>query len=115
MKLVRFCFLLCVWVSAFSQSLQNAIQGEVTDSTGAAIAGATVSVTNTATDIVRTVIPRIRPGSILLPRWSLENMRPRDFAGMKPVVQTGIIVQADKAVRVDFRSGCWRSSRSPWK
>src|SRR3954454_20513678 len=103
MKLLRLCFLMCVWVCAFSQSLQNAIQCKVTDSTGAAIAGATVSVTNTATGVVRTVTTdaagQYSAPSLVIGNYSVRATSP----GMKPIVRTNIVVQANKAVRVDFR------------
>ena len=103
MKLLRFCFLLSVFVSAVSQGLQNAIQGEVTDSTGAAHFGRHVAVTNTATAVVRTVTTdtagQYSAPSLVIGEYSVR----ATASGMKPVLQTDIVVQADKALRVDFR------------
>lgn len=104
MKLLQVSLLLAICGSlAFSQGLQNAIQGEVTDSTGAAVAGAGVTVTNNATGVVRSVSTdsagQYSAPSLVIGEYTVRVAQP----GMKAAVRTNIVVQADKAARVDFQ------------
>ena len=104
MKLVRVCFLLSIFIAAVTgQGLQNAVQGEVTDASGAAVVGANVSVTNTATGVVRTVstdtVGHYSVPSLVVGDYTVRVTQP----GMKAALRTNIAVQADKALRVDFR------------
>src|SRR5579859_643345 len=52
--LASVCFLLCLSGAIIAQTFRGGIQGTVTDSSGAAVAGADVTVKNTDTGLVRT-------------------------------------------------------------
>src|SRR5262249_48889789 len=105
MKQTRFSAFAVALLAACSldgQGLQNAITGLVEDSTGAAIAGATVTVTNVATGVsapVRTdVAGRYTVPGLVVGEYSVKG----EAAGMQSVIHSGVVVQADRAQRVDF-------------
>lgn len=95
--------LLCLSCSiAFAQTITATILGAIHDPSGAAIPGATVVVTNTATDIARTVtadkagyyeVPLLKPGGYRVQV---------SYHGFKTQERTGIVVQVDERARVDF-------------
>jgi hypothetical protein len=87
--------------NALAQGLGR-ISGTVTDSTGAAVAGATVTATRTGTGEVTTastdaqgnyVFPSLRPAT-----YSLVASAP----GMAPLTQAGTVLQADQALTVNM-------------
>jgi hypothetical protein len=106
MRIVRlilgFAALLAVPVSLFSQAgATGSILGAVTDSTGAVIPGAQVTVTNTATNVsAKTVssssgdysVPSLIPGPY---RVTVE------ASGFAKSVTTGIVLAVDQKIRVD--------------
>ncbi len=55
MVLRRFCLVLVMAISAFTQDFRATLQGTVTDAQGASIAGAHVTVRNTATGVERSI------------------------------------------------------------
>src|SRR5687767_11923940 len=78
------------------------VTGEVTDSTGAAVAGATVTVRNTATNGIRVVttndnglytVPALVPGL-----YDVKAEKP----GFKVAARAGIELQVQQTARVDF-------------
>src|SRR5258708_4978470 len=94
-------FLLCSGLPVFSQTFGE-ITGEVHDSSGAVIAGATITVTNTGTNAVRTTIsndsgvysfPALPPGT-----YTVRSEK----AGFKNVSRTGIQLQVQQVARIDF-------------
>ncbi|MCC6586288.1 MAG: TonB-dependent receptor [Bryobacterales bacterium] len=92
------------FMSALSLFAQNAqLRGLVSDPTGSVVPGATISLTNTATGVVRETVsneqgiyrlPLLQPGKYTL----LAN---RD--GFKSVKQTDIILQIDDLVTLDIK------------
>lgn len=92
--------LLCL--PAFSQLNLGSISGTVTDTSGAVIAGATVTVTDVERGVSRTLTtdtagqysaPSLTPGS-----YSVR----AEFAGFQTLNRTGITVGVGQAVRVDL-------------
>ncbi|MFZ0590640.1 MAG: carboxypeptidase-like regulatory domain-containing protein [Bryobacteraceae bacterium] len=78
------------------------ITGHVTDSSGASVPLATTSLTNTATNAVRTAIttdagdysfPSVPPGTY--------NVKV-EHSGFKAAASNGVIVQVQQSVRLDF-------------
>ncbi|MCW5981359.1 MAG: carboxypeptidase regulatory-like domain-containing protein [Bryobacteraceae bacterium] len=78
------------------------ITGQVADSTGAMIAGANVTVTNEATNAVRSVVtntagvysaPSLNPGTYTVKA---------EAAGFQTVVRSGITLQVQQTARIDF-------------
>ena len=96
---------LCPFVltaAAWAQLPSAEISGSVTDATGGAVAGATVTITNAATNIQRTLTtnssglydaPALPPGG-----YSLKVSMP----GFKTDVRNGIQLQVDQLARIDF-------------
>jgi hypothetical protein len=94
--------MLFLWASAvWAQTLGN-ITGDVRDSSGAVVPGATVTVTNTGTDAVRTgqtnadglyVFPSLVPG--------VYNVKV-EAAGFKSATRTKVELQIQATLRVDF-------------
>lgn len=86
---------------AYSQEVRASVTGLVTDPTGAAVAGAKVTVTNLATNIAVTtesndtgnyVTPFLAPGNY---QMTVE------ATGFKKFVRENIVLQAMDAVRID--------------
>src|SRR5579864_4798385 len=77
------------------------ITGLVTDKTGAAVSGATVTVTNAATG-VKTVVNTTSAGNFSTPPLVLGNYRVEvELSGFKQSVQSGVQVTSGATVRVD--------------
>lgn len=94
MKAPKFLFAcLALSISSFAQGQLSQVEGTVTDSSGAAIPDATVKVTNTATDLVRTVATGV-DGSYVIPDLPVGPYR-MDVTkeGFASFVQTGIVLQ----------------------
>jgi hypothetical protein len=99
--LVSICpFLLTA--AAWAQLPSAEVSGSVTDATGGVVAGATVTITNAATNIQRTLTtnssgvydaPALPPGG-----YSLKVSMP----GFKTDVRNGIQLQVDQLARIDF-------------
>ena len=95
-----------------AQGLQNAITGQVTDTSGAALPNTTVTVTNIKTN-VSTVIHTDDTGRYTAPALVVGEYSARAEApGMQASLHRGIIVQADRAVRVDFTLNVGQISES---
>jgi hypothetical protein len=97
-----------VWIAAlfaggaYAQSATGEITGTVADSSGAVVAGATVTLTNPATGLVRTQksnseglfsFPALSPGSYTLRA---------EMTGFQAQVRSDIIVQVGQTPRIDF-------------
>lgn len=85
-----------------SQGLQNTITGLVQDSSGAVIANAIVTVTNVATNVATAVHTDVAgrytvPG-LVVGEYTVKAEAP----GMQTVIRRGVVVQADRAQRVDL-------------
>jgi hypothetical protein len=101
----RFNLVLLLALSSFRLCAQQfgEITGTVTDASGAVIAGAQVTVTNTATQQVRTAISNDTGV------YSLPYLAPGDYAvrsektGFKVTTQSGVDVHVGVVARIDFR------------
>jgi hypothetical protein len=104
LKLLKVCLVLLVAsLSAFAQGGSTGrIMGAVTDSTGAVIGGATVSVTDTQRGVTRTLMtdevgaynaPELIPGTYIVKA---------EFPGFKATERQNIVVEVGKEYRVDL-------------
>jgi hypothetical protein len=93
---------LCLTPAALGQTTRATLTGTVTDPNGAVVPGATVSVTNVATNIVTTThtnengiytFTALQPGE-----YNVE----AELSGFKRNVQTGIVLQIAAASRLDI-------------
>ncbi len=84
------------------QGLQNTITGEVRDSTGAVVVNANITATNVATNVVTPVRTDETGGYTVLGLVVGEYTVKAEAPGMQAVVRSGVVVQANRAVRVDF-------------
>src|SRR5262249_11976250 len=94
--------LLLLATSTYAQAISGSIVGTVHDSSGAVVAGTTVSATNIATGIVQTAVsgtegdytmPRIAPG---------EYKVTAKLTGFSTAVMNNIVVRLEQTTRVDF-------------
>jgi hypothetical protein len=85
-----------------AQTIRGALTGTVTDSTGALVPGATVTVTNTATGIADSTVsnaqgtytfPLVQPGTYTIGA---------ELQGFKRYVRDGILVEVAQTTRVDI-------------
>ncbi|HVN21582.1 MAG TPA: carboxypeptidase regulatory-like domain-containing protein [Dongiaceae bacterium] len=100
--LVTFCALLCVTSPVLSQNGTGTITGHLTDSSGAFVAGATVSAVNLATG-VRVEATSNTAGIYLLPElipgtYTIEASKP----GFKKVVRPKVTVQVADHLGIDL-------------
>src|SRR5213596_847764 len=108
MKLLMRCRVILVTVALFGVPAGAAAQtlGEITgvvrDSSGAVIPGATVAVTNPATNATRTAMsneagiyhfPALQPGTYTIKV---------EMAGFRTITQTGVELQVQQSARLDF-------------
>src|SRR5207249_1059981 len=86
----------------FAQSTTGSFQGTITDPSGAALPGATVTIVNPDTNLLRTTVtntsgnydaPLLPPG-----RYNIA----ADLPGFRRLEKTGIILQVNQNARVDF-------------
>jgi hypothetical protein len=108
MKFVRSGFALVLALVAlssliFAQTYQGRILGSVTDSSGAVVSGAKVTITDTATGVSRTLTttsardynaPNLEPGPYLVTA---------EAASFKKSQRPGIQLEVAKDIRVDFK------------
>ncbi|HEU5231214.1 MAG TPA: carboxypeptidase-like regulatory domain-containing protein, partial [Terriglobales bacterium] len=86
----------------FGQSLSS-IQGQVTDPSGAAVPGATVTVTNTATGVSQT-IKTDSSGNYLIPALPIGNYDVTvQSSGLEKVLSHGVIVQVGRNTVQNFQ------------
>ena len=87
--------------SAFAQTFRGTILGTVSDSSGAAVPGATVTIKNLDTGLTRTVVTQ-EDGSYSAPELPLGSYSVTvEKAGFKSGVVTGVKVEVSKESRVD--------------
>lgn len=112
MKISRYTLLtvliLCIGaalfaVSARAQNILGAIVGTVTDTTGAALPGATVTVTNNATAQVRTVTSDAQGNYSILSLPRGEYKLEIDDKGFKHFSRSPVEVAVDQQARVDVK------------
>ena len=86
---------------AFSQSERGTISGSVKDPSGAVVAGAKVTVTNTATNVVVSLITG-GSGDYLVPGLQVGNYSVRvEKEGFRPALIAGVVMNAGNDMRVD--------------
>jgi TonB family protein len=94
--------LIAIWAGGAMSQTQGEITGVITDSRGAAIGGATVIVTNTATGEARTVVSNV-VGIYRFPALSPAIYTLRiDKSGFMRAERSGVQVQVGQAVRLDL-------------
>ena len=99
--LVGFALTLFAGTSAFAQTFRGTILGSVTDSSGAAVPGATVTIKNADTGLVRTVTTS-DDGNYSAPELPIGNYSVSvEKAGFKLGVVSGIKVEVSSERRVD--------------
>src|SRR5436190_11545320 len=105
MKATQAIVLIAALITASSlhaQGLQNAIAGQVQDSSGAVIPGVKVTITNVARNVDSAAVTD-EAGHYAVPGLVVgEYLVKAEAAGMKPVIERGVIVQANRVVRVDL-------------
>ena len=93
----------CAGPFATAQNAQGSILGHITDSTGAVVVNATITITNLKTGVVKNLttsnsgdytVPQLDPGT-----YSVQIVA----AGFKPEVSSDLIVEVDHALRQDFK------------
>jgi Carboxypeptidase regulatory-like domain/TonB dependent receptor len=93
--------LLQIASGAGAQTFRGTILGTVTDSTGAAISGATVTVKNPDTGLIRTVTTS-SDGSYAVPELPIGNYSVTvEISGFKSALVTGIVVEVSSERRAD--------------
>jgi len=108
----RVVFVLAVFallgaITLWGQAVNGTISGSVTDPSGAAIAGATVEVKNTATQVVRTVTTNAQ-GRFAVPELFVGNYDVRvSMTGFQSSVQTGVpvVVGGERVLDVAMKIG----------
>jgi len=95
--------LLALELSLMGQTSEGRISGTVTDSSGAVVSGAKVTIANTATNVSRTVVttsagdytvPNLDPGTYTISAES---------KGFKKSVSTPVLLEVSREVRVDMK------------
>ena len=101
-RLAWIFFLTCFGVCAVAQTPTGIVQGSVTDSSGAAVQGATITITRTATSETRTtstdslgryLIPFVQPGNYNVNATA---------TGFRPAQQEGVLVEVAGTKPIDF-------------
>jgi len=102
LALVVFSLALFAGVSTFAQTFRGTILGSITDSSGAAVPGATVTIKNVDTGLVRTVTTS-DDGSYATPELPIGNYSVTvEKAAFRSGVVTGVKVEVSSERRVDF-------------
>jgi hypothetical protein len=88
---------------ASAQTTSTSIVGNITDGTGASIAGAKVTVRNVRTGVTTTTLST-DTGDYSLPLLDVgEYEVSAESAGFKPETRSGVVLQVNEKVRVDFQ------------
>src|SRR5438132_1144005 len=88
--------------AAFAQSERGTISGTVTDSTGAVVPGAKVTVTNPATNVT-IAVTTTDTGTFTVPSLLAGEYSVRaEKEGFKPVIRTGVNLSTASTVRADI-------------
>jgi Carboxypeptidase regulatory-like domain/TonB dependent receptor len=87
---------------SWAQAIKGTLLGTVTDSQGATVPGATVTITETGTNVARTAATNAS-GHYIFPNLKDGTYRvSAEVPGFRKVVRNGVIVAVDTTVRVDF-------------
>ncbi len=97
--------LLATWLAAplLAQSTTGAFAGTITDPSGAALPGVTITITNPQTNFVRTTVtsasgnydaPLLPPG-----RYNVS----AELSGFRKIEKTGLVLQVNQSARIDFK------------
>lgn len=98
-----FLLLMVLSLSTLPGQTQGEITGEVTDSTGAAMAGVSITVTNEGTNVSRQVVTNTS-GAYTFPSLLPGAYRVRaEMDGFQSIVRSGIQLQVQQVARLDFR------------
>jgi len=112
LALVVFTLALFAGASTFAQTFRGTILGSVTDSSGAAVPGATVTIKNVDTGLVRTVTTS-DDGSYAAPELPIGNYSVSvEKTGFKLGVVTGIKVEVSSERRADVALQIGQSAQS---
>src|ERR1700688_4118751 len=96
------CAVVLICVTAFSQANTGRILGSVTDQSGGAVAGATVTVTDTERGTTRTLITD-DSGSYSAPSLIPSTYPVRaEYKGFKSTERQNIVLEVGKEARVDL-------------
>ncbi len=99
---VCFCVLATAWPLA-AQTFRGSIQGTITDTTGGALPGTTVTVTNPATKLSRTVVTDTE-GNYFVPELPLGQYSvTAEISGFAPKTVTGVQVVVGSSQRVNLQ------------
>ena len=103
LALLTFMLALMAPANSFAQGITGSIAGEVTDASGASLAGATVSIRQLDTNEVRTMTTSDR-GSYSVPQLPPGNYAVTiDKTGFKTFQQTSIVLAIDQVVQINAR------------
>ena len=106
MRIERAVFLMIVLVSAsllLAQTYEGGIEGTITDPSGAVVAQASMTITNTATNVSRKVItngtgeyvaPNLEPGTYTVTA---------EITGFKKTESKAFVLEVGRTVRVDLK------------
>jgi len=105
-----FCFLLLSTSSAFAQSANGSISGNVIDDSGAAVPGVTITVTSRATGAVRTAVSN-EAGSFKIPLAAGVYDVSSELSGFQPYKVSGLTVNvgSDTTIKVPMKVGLTQS------
>jgi len=105
-RFVAFCLVLFLGLIArtsLAQSTFGSIRGTVTDSSGAVVSGVTVVVTNTGTNISKTVITddqgNYEVSHLIAGSYSISS----ESSGFKKFLRQGITLQSEQVARIDIQ------------
>ncbi len=97
------CFFLAMTLPALAQTFRGGIQGTITDTTGGALPGVSVTVTNAATKLSRTAFTD-KEGNYFIPELPLGDYTLAvELSGFGPKTVTGIHVEVGSNRRVDLQ------------
>ena len=101
MRFLLACAALCSAASAYGQATSAQINGKITDPTGAAVPGATVTLANVDTGLRRETNSN-EQGNYAIPLLSPGSYRVTVIkSGFKPVTRSGISLAVDQTARID--------------
>jgi Carboxypeptidase regulatory-like domain/TonB dependent receptor len=89
-------------VLAWSQAIKGTLLGTVTDSQGAAVPGATITITETGTNITRTAVTNASGNYIFSNLKDGIYRLTAELPGFRKVARDGVVVAVNTTVRVDL-------------
>src|SRR5581483_11495421 len=98
----QLCFVAAIVFPAAAQTTSGSITGQITDQSGAVVPGATIRIANEGTGLERE-IRSSDAGVFAAPNLNVGSYRVRaEAAGFQPQERTGILLNANQVVNVDF-------------